>query len=37
MHSAGQRLDIQRLRVLPIHPVADPAQQREVAQVLFFC
>ena len=28
------RLDVQRLRVLPVHPVADTAQQREVAQVL---
>ena len=31
---AGERLDVQRLRVLPVDPVADAAQQREVAQVL---
>ena len=28
------RLDVQRLRVLPIHPVANAAQFRELAQVL---
>jgi hypothetical protein len=32
--AAGQRLDVQRLRVLPIDPVANAAQPREVAQVL---
>jgi hypothetical protein len=32
--AAGERLDDQRLRVLPVDPVADAAQQREVAQVL---
>jgi Arc/MetJ family transcription regulator len=32
--AAGERLDLQRLRVLPVDPVADPAQPREVAQVL---
>ena len=34
MRAAGERLDVQRLRVLPVDPVADAAQQREVAQVL---
>jgi hypothetical protein len=30
----GERLDVQRLRVLAVDPVADAAQPREVAQVL---
>jgi hypothetical protein len=30
----GQRLDIERLRVLPIDPIADTPQKREVAQAL---
>ncbi len=30
----GERLDVQRLRVLPVDPVAYPAQPREVAQAL---
>src|SRR5206468_5127305 len=30
----GERLDVQRLRVLPVDPVADPAKPREVEQVL---
>src|SRR5689334_23787877 len=34
VHAAGKRLDVQRLRVLPVDPVADATQQREVAQVL---
>jgi len=34
MCAAGERLDVQRLRVLPVDPVADAAQPREVAQVL---
>jgi hypothetical protein len=34
MYAAGERLDVQRLRVLPVDPVANAAQQREVAQVL---
>ena len=34
MHAAGERLDVQRLRVLPVDPVADAAQPREVAQAL---
>jgi hypothetical protein len=34
VRAAGERLDVQRLRVLPIDPVADAAQPREVAQVL---
>jgi len=34
VHAAGERLDVQRLRVLPVDPVADAAQPREVAQVL---
>jgi hypothetical protein len=25
MSAAGERLDVQRLRVLPVDPVADPA------------
>src|SRR5512133_386433 len=32
--AAGQGLDVQRLGVLPVDPVADATQQREVAQVL---
>src|ERR671930_672929 len=31
---AGERLDVQRLRVLPVDPVADAPQSREVAEVL---
>jgi putative membrane protein len=31
---AGERFDVQRLRVLPVDPVADAAQPREIAQVL---
>jgi hypothetical protein len=31
---AGERLDVERLCVVPVDPVADAAQQREVAQVL---
>jgi hypothetical protein len=31
---AGERLDVERLCVLPVDPVADAAQPREVAQVL---
>ena len=34
MRAAGERLDVQRLRVVPVDPVADAAQPREVAQVL---
>jgi len=34
VHAAGERLDVQRLGVLPVDPVADAAQPREVAQVL---
>jgi hypothetical protein len=34
VHAAGERLDVQRLRVLPVDPVANAAQPREVAQVL---
>jgi len=34
VHAAGERLDVQRLDVLPVDPVANAAQQREVAQVL---
>jgi hypothetical protein len=34
VRAAGERLDVQRLRVLPVDPVSDAAQQREVAQVL---
>jgi hypothetical protein len=35
VRAAGERLDVQRLRVLPVDPVPDTAQPREVAQVLF--
>ena len=31
---AGERLDVQRLRVLPVDPVADAAQPRQITQVL---
>jgi hypothetical protein len=34
VRAAGERLDVQRPRVLPVDPVADPAQPREVAQML---
>jgi hypothetical protein len=34
VHTAGEGLDVERLRVLPVHPVTDAAQQGEVAQVL---
>src|SRR5262249_39008027 len=34
VRAAGERLDVQRLRVLPVDPVADAPQPREVAQVL---
>src|ERR1700674_3376332 len=34
VRAAGERLDVQRLRVLPVHPVANAAQAREVAQML---
>jgi hypothetical protein len=34
MRAARERLDVQRLRVLPVDPVANPPQQGEVAQVL---
>jgi hypothetical protein len=30
--AAGERLDVERLRVVPVDPVADAAQPREVAQ-----
>ena len=33
VHAAGERLDVQRLRVLPIDAVAHAAQLGEVAQV----
>ena len=36
VRAAGERLDVQRLRVLPVDPVADAAQPREVVQVLRF-
>ena len=32
--AAGERLDVQRLRVLPVDPVADAAQPRQVALVV---
>jgi hypothetical protein len=31
VHTAGQRLDVQRLRVVAVDPVADAPQPREVA------
>ena len=34
VRAAGERLDVQRLRVLPVDPVTNAAQPREVAQVL---
>jgi hypothetical protein len=34
VRAPGERLDVQRLRVLPVDPVADPAQPREVIQAL---
>src|SRR5215470_16047574 len=34
VRAAGERLDVQWLRVLPVDPVADTAQPGEVAQVL---
>jgi hypothetical protein len=34
VRAASERLDVQRLRILPVDPVADAAQPREVAQVL---
>ncbi len=35
MHAPSKRLDVERLRVLPVDPVADAAQPDEIAQVLF--
>jgi len=32
--AAGDRLNVEPLRVLPVHPVANAAQQRKFAQVL---
>jgi hypothetical protein len=34
VRAAGERLDVQRLRVLPVETVANAAQLLEVAQVL---
>jgi hypothetical protein len=34
IHAAGERLDVQWVDVLPVDPVANPAQPRKVAQVL---
>jgi hypothetical protein len=31
VHAARERIDVQRLFVLPVDPVADPAQPREIA------
>jgi hypothetical protein len=36
VRAAGERLDVQRLGVLPVDPVAHAAQPREVAQVLHY-
>jgi hypothetical protein len=35
VRATGKRLDVQRLRVLAVDPVADAAQAREVVQALF--
>jgi hypothetical protein len=32
VRAAGERLDVQRLRVLPVDPVANAAQTREVVR-----
>jgi hypothetical protein len=32
--AAGERLDVQGLRVLPVDPIANAAELREVAKVL---
>jgi hypothetical protein len=34
VRAAGERLDVQRLRVLPVDPVANATQPRQVAQAL---
>jgi hypothetical protein len=34
VRAAGERLDIQRLGVLPVNPVPDATQPREVEQML---
>ena len=34
MHAAGERLDVEGLCVVPVDPVADATQEREVAEVL---
>ncbi len=34
VNAAGERLDVERLRVLPVDPVADAAQPGELAQAL---
>lgn len=34
MHAAGERLHIQGLGILPVDPVFDAAQPREIAQML---
>jgi hypothetical protein len=34
VRASGERLDVQGLGVLPVDPIADAAQDREVAQVL---
>ena len=34
MGAWGERLDVERLRVLPVDPVAHTAQHREIAQAL---
>jgi hypothetical protein len=34
VRASGERLDIQRLRVVPVDAVADAAEPREVKQVL---
>jgi len=34
VHAASQRLDVEGLRVIPVDPVANAPQQRQVAQTL---
>jgi hypothetical protein len=34
VRAAGERLDVQRLRVLPIDPVSNATENREIAQVM---
>lgn len=31
VNAAGKRFDVERLRILPVHPIAHTAQQRKIA------